>query len=902
MHAKLDQKHWPYAFETAIYIWNRSNSKATAHGLTPFEYVTKEPPDLSMMRVWGCIAYVEVEEGRTFKNQDGLNKSHRQSLDLRAEKGIFIGYGVLKDGTTKRGWKVLVQDPFNKNKLVTRISMSVRFNEQRFIPDWDETIWREKMAIIIQKKARMKASAKIEEGIKPDTMTPEIIAAPESQMEDWQIDENDREMMTENGDHWKPTTTVEVEEEIPTTPTRRREDPQFLTGLPGGVAPNSEPPATVIRTPVFVPVPPTTQPKGILRAPQTEQKEIGPPPGLKLKFEPEVRRSQRLQESQGESETDSSTEHAHYGRSDETYEKFKDLTQESMMQVLITNPYGIHEGIFTDQHCMTERTMEAEFVVGDLARTYDAPSDWEEAINGPDSEIWDEALAKEWNQFEEIKKVGEWMERADCPVGTEFIDPKVVPTVKVDDATELITEHKVRITGKGFQQRNTYTDTFAPVTRYETLRLLFAIIAAMNWNWTSVDFTGAFLNSALDPSERIALTQPKSTGLKLGKSGLPLVFYLSKALYGLKQAGRKWYDLILAILLKLGFVQCPVEPCLFCMKQEEFHMIIAMWVDDLAIGDNDAIKRGAILSELNGTFNCTTQENPRKYLAFVLTREPDGGITISNEYYVKKALQKYKFEDVKERLVPMLKSEVSYEMPENYTPEQEKMKSKPYRQIVGVLMYLVSLFRVDLAFSVCFLARFSHNPSLKHWEMLMRVLGYTKRTAAQKMTYKPEKEKKGITLSYNTDSDYASDTSDYKSVTGFIGYINGVAFTYKVKKQTEMATSTAHAEYMALYAGIIDAIYQRMVLEFAGFPQLGPTYIGVDNSAAVKISKNPVSHSKSKSWNIKYHLIRQATNLGQVIVHDINTEDNTSDMNTKPLEGKLFFKHRATAMGQQIER
>jgi len=925
MHAKLEQTYWPYAFEAAIYIWNRSTSKASKHGLTPVEYVSKEPPDLTMLRVWGCIAYVEVEEGRTFTNQDGLNKSHRQSLDKRAEKGIFIGYGALSGGTTKRGWKVLVKDPFNDKKLVIRTSMSVRFNEQRFLPDWDETVWNDKMAIIIQKRARLMSSAKIEQGINPETLSPEMNRTPNEQMEDWQTEENTHHNDEENQSEWRSVPENPMDEliAVPQTPPRKRDPPNFLTGVPGG-APDSEPPATVIRTPVYVPVPPTSEPRAMQKSTGEPEKKADEllPEGLKLKFEPEVRRSSRIQSSQTDSQSaESAVEYeknelktefkSHYSRADESYGYYQSMSETELMQMLVSNPGGVHEGLYTEDFHLNDQPMfknqkyasatsaEYVFAVGDYAKDYDAPADWEEAISGPDKIIWGKSLEKEWNQFENIKKVGEWKEREDCPVGTEFIDPKVVVTVKVDDATEKITEHKVRITGKGFQQRNTYADTFAPVTRYETIRLLFAIIAAVGMNWSSVDFTGAFLNSLLGPMERIALTQPKGGKVYYGKNGTPLVFYLLKALYGLKQAGRAWYDLIVGLLLKLGFEQCPVEPCLFNMEQGDFHMIMAMWVDDLAIGDNNMETRDKVLKELSDTFHCTTQNNPRKYLAFVITKEQDGGITLSNEFYVKKALQKYKFEDVKTRLVPMLKSDLTFEMPEDYSEEQEHMKSRPYRQIIGVLMYLVSLFRVDLAFSVCFLARFSHNPSRKHWDMLMKILGYTKRTADQKLTYHPDPKKK-VRISYETDSDYATDTGDFISVTGFNGMINGVAYTYKSKKQTEVATSTAHAEYMALYAGVIDAIYSRQVIEFLGFKQEEPTYIGVDNSAAVKISKNPVSHSKSKSWNIKYHLIRQAFKNGQVIVHDVNTEDNSADMNTKPLEGKLFFKHRAKAMGQQL--
>ena len=81
----LQDFYWTEAVATVVYIMNRTLT-AAIHGMTPEERYTGRKPDISHLKIFGCIAYVHVSD------------ELRSKLDPKAEKCIFIGYSLQQKG------------------------------------------------------------------------------------------------------------------------------------------------------------------------------------------------------------------------------------------------------------------------------------------------------------------------------------------------------------------------------------------------------------------------------------------------------------------------------------------------------------------------------------------------------------------------------------------------------------------------------------------------------------------------------------------------------------------------------------------------------------------------------------------------------------------------------------
>ena len=127
-----------------------------------------------------------------------------------------------------------------------------------------------------------------------------------------------------------------------------------------------------------------------------------------------------------------------------------------------------------------------------------------------------------------------------------------------------------------------YLETFAPVVKLTTLRVLFALIAIFDLECDQMDVVTAFLNGDLD--QEIYMMIPE--GLRTPENE-DMVCKLQKSLYGLKQSPRQWYAKIDDFLVgTLKFVASMNDPCLYVRKSESTILIIALYVDDLLIVGN----------------------------------------------------------------------------------------------------------------------------------------------------------------------------------------------------------------------------------------------------------------------------------------------------------------------------
>ena len=166
----------------------------------------------------------------------------------------------------------------------------------------------------------------------------------------------------------------------------------------------------------------------------------------------------------------------------------------------------------------------------------DDPTSHAQAMNGPNAADWKKAEEEEMKSMAKNKT---WT-RCKLPVGKRTIQCKWVYKVKRDENGEPI-KFKARLVAKGFTQREglDYEETYAPVARFSSIRLLLAIGAHYDLEIHQMDVKTAFLNGDLE--HEIYMCQPEGHQVEGQEQ---LVCKLNKSLYGLTQAGRSWYEKI----------------------------------------------------------------------------------------------------------------------------------------------------------------------------------------------------------------------------------------------------------------------------------------------------------------------------------------------------------------------
>jgi hypothetical protein len=161
------------------------------------------------------------------------------------------------------------------------------------------------------------------------------------------------------------------------------------------------------------------------------------------------------------------------------------------------------------------------------------PESFSQAMSCKESELWYDAMKEEMNSI----KSNEVWDLVELPNGAKAIGCKWVFKTKKDSLGN-IERYKARLVAKGFTQKEgiDYTETFSPVSKKDSLRVIMALVAHFDLELQQMDVKTTFLNGDLE--EEVYMKQPEGFP---SSDGEQLVCKLKKSLYGLKQASRQWY-------------------------------------------------------------------------------------------------------------------------------------------------------------------------------------------------------------------------------------------------------------------------------------------------------------------------------------------------------------------------
>ncbi|GJT19985.1 retrovirus-related pol polyprotein from transposon TNT 1-94 [Tanacetum coccineum] len=274
------------------------------------------------------------------------------------------------------------------------------------------------------------------------------------------------------------------------------------------------------------------------------------------------------------------------------------------------------------------------------------------------------------------------------------------------DENGIVSRNKARLVAQGYNQQEgiDYDETYAPVARLESIRILLAYACALDFKLFQMDVKSAFLNGFIN--EEVYVAQPPGF-IDFEKSDH--VYKLKKALYGLKQAPKAWYDRLKAFLIKHEYKMGMVDNTLFTKKKSSNLIIVQIYVDDIIFGSTCQDMCDEFAKIMHDEFEISMMGELNFFLGLQIKQMEDG-IYFNQSKYIKEMLKKFGLEDSK----PM-KTIMSSDTKLTKDEECESVDSTKYRGMIDSLLYLTAS-RPDIIFSVCLCARFQEAPKTSHLE------------------------------------------------------------------------------------------------------------------------------------------------------------------------------------------
>ena len=516
-----------------------------------------------------------------------------------------------------------------------------------------------------------------------------------------------------------------------------------------------------------------------------------------------------------------------------------------------------------------------------LARHVTTPESYKQAMRLPQRCKWQQAMDRELASLREMDVFKVVPRPANHPV----IATRWTYRVK-SNANGSIEKYKARFVAKGFLQTYmvNYKETYAPVARATTVRMLLTM--RLHFGWPPVhqmDVDTAFLYATLQ--ELVYCEPPEGYEEDESKCWL-----LNRALYGLKQAPKEWFNNIKDHLLTLGLEQSTTDPCLF-LQREGGQLIgfVAVYVDDLLVGGRSEEQIQWLKNAMHEKYKMKDMGILHWYLGMNVVQGKDT-VSINQRTYIETVLERFDMQDCSGCSTPMLLDPPTKDNCPKTEEEKQAMSKVPYRSAIGALMYLAVCTRPDIAPTVHKLAKHVVNPGPAHWKATKRVMRYLQHTINFGLTLSG----KGTpTLKIYVDASHGDKDQDGRSTTGMLCFLGPALISWTSVTQPCVARSTTEAEYIAASDAAREAIFLHRQAQELGMPQ-SSVIILEDNQGCIKIANNDDGIKKrTKHIDVRYHHIKQLVRSGFIQIKYCQTVNMLADIMTKPLNKTRFAKLRA---------
>ena len=313
----------------------------------------------------------------------------------------------------------------------------------------------------------------------------------------------------------------------------------------------------------------------------------------------------------------------------------------------------VHKGEKWDRNNFDVNNIFAFQVALDIIQNDDdpEPQNTNECRQRHDWPKWREAMQTELHSLIKRDVFGPVVQ---TPASIKPIGNKWVFVRKRNENNDII-RYKARLVAQGFSQRPgiDYEETYSPVMDAITFRFLISLAVSEKVDMRLMDVITAYLYGSIDSDIHMKIPE----GFKLPevvstKSRSMLSIKLQRSLYGLKQSGRMWYNRLSEYLLKEGYVNNPICPCVFIKKSETGFAIIAVYVDDLnLVGTPEELTKTA--EYLKKEFEMKDLGKTKFCIGLQIEHFPNG-VLFHQSTYIKKILKRFNMDKAHPLSSPMV--------------------------------------------------------------------------------------------------------------------------------------------------------------------------------------------------------------------------------------------------------
>lgn len=514
------------------------------------------------------------------------------------------------------------------------------------------------------------------------------------------------------------------------------------------------------------------------------------------------------------------------------------------------------------------------------------PQTFKQAMKHPD--LWMEPMERE---FKTLRAKDCW-NLVPLPPDANLTGGRWTYAIKFDALGNLL-KRKARYVAQGYTQvqGQDYDKTYGGVARMESVRIVLAIIATLKLSIFQVDFTAAFLNSPI--THDVYMKQPDGF-IKPGTEHL--VCKLKKSIYGTMQGSHDWQETLAEGYRKDGYTTSRADPCIRYKRVGEEYTITSTYGDDVCGGSSTKDGRDKAITDLGRRWEAN-EVTTEVLLGMTIRQHAETkAITISQKAYLERMLAHFGLDTVRQRTTPLPPNVKLREAPDPLPDdERQYMADKPYRAVVGSILWAQVCTRADLAFAGSLLARYQLNPGREHWNCVEWVAGYILRTLDYSITYRAPTSPApapgdGLKPYAYVDSDHAGCQDTYRSTSGYVFFMAGAPVSWSSKRQATVALSTTESEYIGLSRAAQQAVWLTSFLQEVDLTQQGPINLLGDNFGSVSLTENSKRHALVKHIEMRHHYIREKVSSGAISIQRIRSGENVADIFTKALNGTTHTK------------